>query len=103
MINNLLKVLICTISIGIAVAGTDGQIRGKVANIEGESLVGAQIYIASLGVGAVADIEGDYILINVPVGTYNIQATMISYGTQVIQNVDVMMDNTVWLNFTLDI
>ena len=48
MINNLLKVLICTISIGIVVAGTDGQIRGKVANIEGESLVGAQIYIESL-------------------------------------------------------
>jgi hypothetical protein len=103
MINNLLKVLICTISIGIAVAGTDGQIRGKVANIEGESLVGAQIYIESLGIGAVADVEGNYILINIPVGTYNIQATMISYGTQVIQNVDVMMDNTVWLNFTLDI
>ena len=103
MINNLLKVLICTISIGISVAGTDGQIRGKVANIEGESLVGAQIYIESLGIGAVADVEGNYILINIPVGTYNIQATMISYGTQVIQNVDVMMDNTVWLNFTLDI
>ena len=54
MINNLLKVLICTI--GIAVAGTDGQIRGKVSNIEGESLVGAQIYIESLGIGAVADV-----------------------------------------------
>ena len=79
------------------------EIQQSVKNIEGESLVGAQIFIESLGIGAVANVEGNYILINVPVGTYNIQATMISYGTQVVQNVNVMMDNTVWLNFTLDI
>ncbi len=53
MINNLLKVLTCAISIGMAVAGTDGQVRGKVVNIEGESLIGAQIYIESLGIAVV--------------------------------------------------
>ena len=103
MLNNWIKISFIIISTSILMAGTDGQIRGSIKNIEGESLVGAQIFIESLGIGAVADVEGNYILINVPVGTYNIQATMISYGTQVVQNVDVMMDNTLWLNFTLDI
>jgi len=103
MLNNWIKISFVIISTSILMAGTDGQIRGSVKNIEGEALVGAQIFIESLGIGAVADIEGNYILINIPVGAYDIQATMISYGTQVIQDVDVMMDNTVWLNFSLDI
>ena len=103
MLNNWIKISFIIISTSILTAGTDGQIRGSIKNIEGEALVGAQIFIESLGIGAVADMEGNYILINVPVGTYDIQATMISYGTQVIQDVDVMMDNTVWLNFALDI
>ena len=71
--------------------------------MEGESLIGAQIYIEELGIGAVADLNGNYILINVPVGSYDVTATMISYRTQVFSNVDIIMDNTVWLNFLLDV
>ena len=103
MTNNWSKYLILIFSTSILTAGTDGQIRGKVENFEGEGLVGAQVYIEALGIGAVADIDGNYILINVPVGKYDVQATMISYRTQVYSNVDIMMDNTIWLNFTLDV
>jgi hypothetical protein len=70
---------------------------------EGEGLVGSQVYIEELGIGAVADQDGNYILINVPVGDYDVKATMISYSAQVYSNVQVIMDNTIWLNFTLDV
>jgi len=83
-------------------AGTEGIIRGAVKNVEGEPLIGAQIYIEELGIGAVADIDGNYILINVPVGSYDVRATMLSYGTQVV-SVDVIMDATQWMNFALDV
>ncbi|SVD51764.1 uncharacterized protein METZ01_LOCUS404618, partial [marine metagenome] len=53
-------------------SGTDGTIRGKVLNMEGEALIGAQIYIESLGLGAVADIDGNYIILNIPVGSYDL-------------------------------
>ena len=46
-------------------SGTEGTIRGAVRNVEGEPLIGAQVYIGDLGVGAVADMDGNYILINV--------------------------------------
>jgi len=103
MNKNQIKYSLLIFIASVVMAGTDGQIRGKVNNIEGEELIGAQIYIETLGIGAVADLNGNYIIINVPVGKYDLQATMISYGTQVVQNVEVMMDNTIWLNFTLDI
>ena len=49
------------LSSSIIFGGTDGQLRGKITNIEGEALIGAQIFIAELGIGAVADINGNYI------------------------------------------
>ena len=84
-------------------SGTDGTIRGKVLNMEGEALIGAQIYIESLGLGAVADIDGNYIILNIPVGEYDVKVDMISYKSFVMQNVDVIMDKTVWLNFNLEV
>ena len=83
-------------------SGTEGTIRGTVRNVEGEPLIGAQVYIGDLGVGAVADMGGNYILINVPVGTFDVTASMLSYGTQVV-SVDVIMDATQWMNFALDV
>jgi hypothetical protein len=74
-------------------AGTEGIIRGTVRNVEGEPLIGAQVYIEELGIGAVADMDGNYILINVPVGTYDVKASMLSYGAQVV-SVNVIMDVT---------
>ena len=95
--------LILCLSIPFLNGGTEGQIRGKVSSIEGEPLIGAQVYIEELGIGAVADLDGNYILINVPVGIYDVQATMISYRTQVYSDVEIIMDKTIWLNFTLDV
>ena len=81
-------------------SGTDGQIRGNISNLEGEALIGAQVYIEELGIGAVADYSGNYILLNIPVGTYDVTVRMISYRTQIVAGVEVMMDNTKWLNLT---
>ena len=82
------------LSVTLLFSGTEGQIRGKITNVEGESLIGAQIYIEELGLGAVADLDGNYIILNIPVGTYNVKASMISYGTVEVSGIDVIMDNT---------
>ena len=37
--------------ISLAFAGTDGTIRGKVTDIEGSPLPGANIYVPDVGVG----------------------------------------------------
>ena len=39
--------LLCGL-LSILSGGTDGQVRGKITNLEGEPLVGAQIYIEKL-------------------------------------------------------
>ncbi|NQV37184.1 MAG: carboxypeptidase-like regulatory domain-containing protein [Candidatus Marinimicrobia bacterium] len=89
--------------IGLLYAGTDGTIRGKITDINGEPLPGAQIFIPALEIGAIADIEGNYIIINIPVGVYDVQVRMMGYEKQNRSDVEILMDKTVWLNFKLPI
>ena len=59
------KIAFGILLISFIVAGTDGTIRGRIVNIKGESLPGAQIFIQDLGIGTIADLEGNYILLNI--------------------------------------
>ncbi len=99
IINFIFIVLVITNVYG----GTDGTIRGKVSSVEGELLMGAQIFIEELGIGAVADLEGNYILLNVPVGSHDISVAIIGYKKYIMKNVGVIMDKTLWLNFSLEV
>ena len=85
------------------ISGTDGTIRGKVIDDSGLPMIGAQVFVDGLGVGTMSDVDGNYIILNIPVGKYTIKCSVIGYSIQEITNVDVIMDQTVWLNFTLSI
>ena len=84
-------------SIVVVIAGTDGTIRGKVTDADGAPLPGANIYVPTVGVGAAADMEGNYIILNIPVGEYEVVVQMMGYQKQTITNVDVVMDLTLSL------
>jgi len=84
-------------------AGTDGTIRGQIIDDDGEPVIGAQIVIKEKGIGTMADVEGNYILLNIPVGKYELTVQMIGYQTQIVDNVSVTMDQTTWLNFNMSI
>lgn len=89
--------------VSFILAGTDGTIRGKVTDSEGKPLPGANIYIPAAGIGAAADADGNYIILNIPVGDYDVVVQMMGYQKQTIKEVSVMMDQTVWLNFKLPV
>ena len=42
-------------------------------------LAGATVYIPEIGAGTAADPEGNYIILNIPVGTYDVVVQMIGY------------------------
>ena len=53
-------------------SGTDGSIKGKVLDEGGNPVPFANVVIGDidLGIGAPADVEGEFHIINVPVGIY---------------------------------
>lgn len=98
-----IKFLIFIGLFSVITAGTDGTIRGKVTDGDGSPLPGANIYIPEAGVGAAADMDGNYIILNIPIGDYDVVVQMMGYQKQRMKEVHVMMDQTVWLNFKLPI
>ncbi len=99
-------VVTLTILLGLAYgtlqAGTTGKITGVVTDAKTkETLPGAVVVILGTGLGANTDIDGRYVIINVPVGTYSVQAKMMGYETMTITNIKAIMDLTSTVNFKL--
>ena len=86
----------------LLLAGTTGKIRGRVVDGETkEPLPGANIVVEGTTLGASSDLNGQYVLLNVPVGGYTVRCTFIGYRTVVISNVRVSVDLTTEVNFNM--
>ncbi|MCF6269950.1 MAG: TonB-dependent receptor [Melioribacteraceae bacterium] len=83
-------------------AGTTGKISGFVTdNLTGERLPGVNIVIAGTMFGAASDENGEYFILNIPVGAYTLEASMIGYHKFVYSNVEVAADLTTKIDFVL--
>ena len=81
-------------------AGTVGKISGRVIDAESnEPLVAVDVYIEELQVGGASDAEGFFFILNIPPGTYNVEASMIGYRAEVKQSVQIIADRTTNLDF----
>ncbi len=83
-------------------AGTTGKIAGHVMDMHTkEPLAGANVYLKGTNLGASTDADGDYYIINVPVGTYTIVVTYVGYKTIEHPGVKVILDQTTKVNFQM--
>jgi len=83
-------------------AGVTGKIAGYVKDAKtGEPLAGVNVIIKGTNLGAATDNEGYYVILNVPVGTYTVIATMIGYTPMEVKDVKVSIDLTTRLDFEL--
>lgn len=101
-----LKILVlsCILSIasGWLYSSTTGKIIGQVTDARtGEPLIGCNIIIEGTYLGAASDMNGDFVILNVPPGEYVIQASMIGYAPQSLQNVSVSVDRTTNLDIEM--
>ncbi len=79
-----------------------GKIQGTVEDAEtGQPLPGVNVYLVGTELGAATDAEGRYFIINIPVGTYDITASMIGYAQLTKTDVLVQIDRTSNVNFSL--
>jgi hypothetical protein len=69
-----------------------GQIKGTITDSTSQSLlIGANVYLMGTSLGASTDIEGEYLISNIPVDTYTVKVSYIGYETK---NFDVeVFDN----------
>jgi len=83
-------------------AGTKGKIAGVVIDAQtGEPLPGANVLITGTVLGATSDEEGNYFILNISPGKYQLEAMYIGYTTIIVRDVKVSVDQTTQINFEM--
>ncbi|MFA8433940.1 MAG: TonB-dependent receptor domain-containing protein [Marinifilaceae bacterium] len=79
-----------------------GSLKGNVKDAKtGETLIGASVYLDGTTLGTTTDFDGNYQLDNIPVGTYTLKCSFISYEIAIQENVVVKEGNTQNFDFSL--
>lgn len=80
-----------------------GKITGYVFDkIENTPLIGANVIVTGTTYGAASNMNGYFEILNVPVGTYSIQATVIGFIPQIKTDIVVSSVKPVSLNYQLE-
>jgi hypothetical protein len=89
--------------VALALAGNTGKIAGKITDsVTGEPLPSANVIIEGTTLGASTDLDGNYVILNVPPGLYNVTASYIGYKKTQVTDVRVNVDFTTNVNFALE-
>jgi outer membrane receptor protein involved in Fe transport len=97
-------VLISTLLLSFSIYGQSGvgKLSGKVIDADTkEPLVGANIVILNTDWGAATNVEGEYFVLNIPPGTYDVRFSYVGYAPKTVQNVRIVAGVTFELNVEL--
>ncbi len=79
-----------------------GKIAGTVTDaVTGEQLIGVNVIVDGTTLGAATDIEGYYVILNVPPGKKNLRVSYIGYTSRSITDVIVNIDQTTIIDVQL--
>ena len=84
-------------------AQTGGKISGKITDSRtSEPLPGANVVIEGTTIGSSSDLEGDYVILNVPPAVYTVNISFIGYKRSQVRDVRVSSGFTVKLDIALE-
>jgi len=99
--NYLLFILLQTLLFGPSLLAQTGVIKGTITDAnEGSTLPGATIYIEGTTIGTVTDVDGIYVLNNVPVGNQAVAISFLGFETKTI-DIDIKEGQTLEINESL--
>lgn len=79
-----------------------GSISGKVLDAEsGEQLIGAAVFIEGTTLGSATDLDGNYNIVNLEAGVYELTISYISYKTEKIAEVRIQSGEETRLDISL--
>ena len=84
--------------------GTTGKLTGTIKDAQtGEPLVGANVMIEGTNYGAATNVDGEFVILNISPGRYNVKFSFIGYETLVMKDVVIVVDQTTQLPVKLNI
>lgn len=102
MFKRLMSLLFLVAVMSVAMGQGAGKISGVVTDTEtGEPLPGVNVVLKGTYLGASTDVDGFFVILNVPPGTYTVSFTYVGYQWLEVENVRVVSDLTKRLDITL--
>ncbi len=96
-------ILLILISVAPLFAQNSGKISGIVRDAKTkEPLPMANIVVRGTTVGAASDVDGNYFILNLPPGTYDLSASIVGYRSVTKTGVIVHTSRTTTIDFSLD-
>lgn len=97
-----LILLLLLFLVGVVQAGTTGKFSGTVTDKEnGDPLPGVAVSVVGTNWGAQTDVDGKFIIINVPVGEYTLKAELIGYAPVQVEKLNVSNDLTTYVDIQM--
>jgi len=84
-----------------AVADTSGKLTGKVVDQSGQPVTGANVVLVGTSIGGVANLDGVFTVLNVPVGIYDVRVGAVGYQARLVKGVAISAGQTTTLNITI--
>ena len=79
-----------------------GRITGRIAEEStGSGVSSAQVTVVGSQLGSLSDLDGRYLLLNVPIGSWDLTIQSIGYGTKTVTGVEVRPGQTTVLDVSL--
>jgi len=101
---NLMKVLLVMILITMGIilySGTTGRLVGKIVDENKKPVPFANVILEGTQIGAQSGQNGEYIIINIPPGTYSVVFQQMGFQTKKVENVKIRVDETTVQNVSL--
>jgi len=84
-------------------AGTTGKLSGTIKDAQtGEPLIGANVLLEGTRLGAMTNVKGEFVILNIPSEKYSVKFSYIGYETLLMRDVSITVDQTTSLNVALN-
>ena len=95
MHRKLLFVLLPLVLFPMVLSAQVGKLSGTVTDeTTGEPLIGANILVDGYSRGAATDVDGGYVILNVPIGKITLVVSYMGYNKLTIENILIRSDET---------
>jgi len=94
-------VLFLVVWTGLIFAQTSGKVSGTVTDENGQPLAGANVVVLGTSFGGASDSDGNYYILQVPAGVYDIRADYIGYKSQTVDGVRIATGLTTFIDYGL--
>ena len=93
---------VAAVAAGAGAVVTTGILEGRVSDVDtGEPLAGVNIAIQGSGLTTVTNADGEYIITNLPPGSYDVSASLVGYVDAVRTGVVILQEEPTAANFAL--